>query len=344
MDVTKTAVFNNWNVIAEGWYIACASKLIKKGQRQSLDLCGQKIVIFRGENGKAQALPAYCPHLGTDLGLGTVEKNWIRCKFHRWAFDQTGLCRDIPCQSQIPAKANLLAYATAEKYDFIWVYPAAIAPQGVPDFDELEGKELVIQTEKAFQRQCHHHICMMNGIDAQHLKTIHGLDIEMAVEIDQNEADHQINFTLRGEVPDTTFREKIVRRILGEKYCYSMGYHHGCIGLLTIMKNVRFFPPLRMIYAYRPLPHRDSRGCNPKLSKIEIIPIYVTAKRSGLMGWLISHFLLLCTKLAYYMLRHEDGEIYDNIKFNPNILLPIDAPLKNYMDYVNNLKPSLWSR
>jgi phenylpropionate dioxygenase-like ring-hydroxylating dioxygenase large terminal subunit len=327
-------IFNNWNVVTKGWYIACPSGELSKGKAKSLELCGQRIVIFRGEDGRVRALDAYCPHLGTDLGLGKVDGNWIRCAFHHWAFDETGRCQNIPCQPEIPAKAKLQAYATEEKYGFIWIYPDAEAPQGVADFDELKGKEIVTRADTVLERNCHHHICMMNGIDVQHLKTIHHLDIRMDLSLHRGESDRQIDFTMRGQFPKTTFRERLGQRFLGSSYEYSMRYADGCIGLLTMMKNVRLFPPLYMIYAYRPIA--------PKKTRIQ--PIYVTEKRKGVIGYLLSHFLLLCTRLAYYMLRDEDGKIYDNIQFNPNVILSIDTPLLQYMSYVNQLEPSQWSR
>jgi phenylpropionate dioxygenase-like ring-hydroxylating dioxygenase large terminal subunit len=326
-------IFNNWNVVAKGWYIACPSGELSPGKAQSVEICGQRIVIFRGEDGQVRALDAYCPHLGTDLGLGKVDGNWIRCAFHNWAFDQSGYCQNIPCQPEIPAKAKLPAYATEEKYGFIWIYPDAIAPEGVVDFDELKGKSIVTQPDTAFERTCHHHICMMNGIDAQHLKTIHHLDIKMDLSLHQTESGRQIDFTMRGQFPNTTWREKLGQRFLGSSYEYSMRYADGCIGLLTMMKNVRLFPPLHMIYAYTPIAPGKTR----------IQPIYVTKKRPGMMGYWVSQFLLLCTRLAYYMLRDEDGKIYDNIQFNPNIILSIDRPLVQYMSYVNQLEASQWS-
>jgi hypothetical protein len=74
-------------------------------------------------------------------------------------------------------------YATEEKYGFIWIYPDAEAPEEVPNFDELKDKEILTQTDCSFTRTCHHHICMMNGIDIQHLKTIHHLDIKMELSL-----------------------------------------------------------------------------------------------------------------------------------------------------------------
>lgn len=326
-------IFNNWNIVAKGWYIAASSRELPQTTAKSIEICGQKIVIFRGEDGQVRALDAYCPHLGTDLGIGHVDGNWIRCAFHHWAFDATGICQNIPCQTEIPAKAKIQAYATAEKYGFIWIYPDAKAPEGVADFDELLGQEIVTQADAPFERSCHHHICMMNGIDAQHLRTIHHLDIKMDLSLHRNQLGTQIDFTMRGNFPKSTWRERLGQIFLGTTYEYSMRYAHGCIGLLTMMKNVKLFPPLHMIYAYTPIAPGRTR----------IQPIYVTEKRQGIVGYLISQFLLFCTRLAYYMLRDEDGKIYDNIQFHPKLLLSIDQPLAKYMEYVNQLERSRWS-
>ncbi|MBD2414927.1 Rieske (2Fe-2S) protein [Nostoc calcicola FACHB-389] len=330
----KMKIFNNWDVVAEGWYIACLSREVPVGKVKSLTLCGQRIVIFRGQDGKLRALDAYCPHLGTDLGIGRVDGNFIRCFFHHWAFDGDGKCQDIPCQSALPEKAKLQSYATDEKYNFIWIYPDTKAPHNVPEFDELKGKSIVAKHDKAFERSCHHHICMMNGIDAQHLQTVHKLNIKMNLSLQQNTSGTIIDFTLSGEFPQSTPRERLGRKILGDYYEYTMRYADGCIGLLTIMKNVRLLPPLHMIYAYTLI--------EPGRTRIQ--PIYVAKKRKGLLGALVTHVLLLLTQLAYYFLRGEDGMIYDNIRYNPNALISIDEPLIQYMNYVNKLKPSVWTK
>lgn len=327
-------IFNNWNIVAKGWYIACPSASLPAGKAQSIEVCGQKIVVYRTEKGSVHALEAYCPHLGTDLGIGRVEGDLLRCVFHHWAFDAGGICRDIPCQAEIPSRARVQSYATTEKYGFVWVYPEAEAPIALVEFDELRGKTLVVQTDTAFERGCHHHVCMMNGIDAQHLKTIHHLDIQMELSLQQHQRGTQIDFTMQGTFPQSTWRERLGQRFLGSTYEYSMRYADGCLGLLTMMKQVRLFPPLHMIFAYTPIAPGRTR----------IQPIYVTARRPGPIGWVVSRFLLFCTRLAYYMLRDEDGLIYDNIRFSPDLLLKIDAPLARYMEYVNRLEPSRWSR
>jgi phenylpropionate dioxygenase-like ring-hydroxylating dioxygenase large terminal subunit len=332
--VHSPRIFNNPNVVAKGWYFGCLSREVATGKAKSIELCNQRIVLFRGEDGAVRALDAYCPHLGTDLGIGRVEGNQIRCFFHHWAFDATGDCVDIPCQPAIPGHAKVRSYATAERYGVIWIYPDRFAPRAVAGFDELANQAVTVSYDSPIERGCHHHICMMNGIDAQHLRTVHGLSVAMDLDLKEGDDVGVIDFTMSGEVPGTNAKERMMQRLLGSQYSYSMRYADGCLGLLTTMKQVRWLPPLHMIYAYKPLP----------TGRTEILPIYVTAKRLGPIGWLKSQFLLTLTRLTYYFLRGEDGQIYDNIRFEPKALLPIDAPLVHYMNYVNQLEPSVWSR
>ena len=329
----SVTIFNNSEIVAKGWYIVCPSDTLKPKSIQSFDLCGQRIAVFRGEDGEVRSLDAYCSHMGTDLGIGDVVGNQARCFFHHWAFDGQGQCKDIPCQSTIPPGAQLQSYATAEKYGFIWVYPDATAPTALPDFDELKDWETVTQADNPLTRKCHHHICMMNGIDVQHLQTVHNLPVKMDLSISQEEQSDVIDFTLTGDLPGNSWRSRLGQKLLGPTYSYSMRYAHGCIGMLTMMKNVRFLSPLHMLYAYVPLASGGTR----------IQPIYVTRKRKGSLGWLISFLLLWLTRLCYYALRDEDGKIYDNIQFTAQTLLPIDKPLVEYMRYVNELEPSQWS-
>ncbi|MEO0351263.1 MAG: aromatic ring-hydroxylating dioxygenase subunit alpha [Cyanobacteria bacterium P01_A01_bin.15] len=327
-----TTVFNNWDIVAKGWYLAATSKEIPIETVKSFNICGQRIALFRGSDGQVRALDAHCPHMGTDLGIGSVEGNQVRCFFHHWAFDGAGRCQDIPCQGHIPPGATLQPYAIEEKYGFIWIYPDKTAPVPVAEFDELRGQELAVVADRSLTRHCHHHICMINGIDVQHLQTVHQLPVELALSLHQ-ENEH-IDFTLSGELLNTNWRERLGRAVLGPRYAYSMRYAHGCLGLLTMMKEVRWVPPLYMLYAYRPLTSGETL----------VQPIYVTRKRPGIGGWVVTHLLLWLTRLSYYALRGEDGKIYDNIRFSTERLLPVDEPIARYVKYVNGLVPSRWSR
>ena len=90
-------IFNNWDVVTKGWYLVCRSREIKRGKLKSFDLCGQRVVIFRGEDGEVRCLDAFCSHMGADLGIGRVIDNSVQCFFHHWRYDGEGTCVEIPC-------------------------------------------------------------------------------------------------------------------------------------------------------------------------------------------------------------------------------------------------------
>jgi len=335
--VTEFPVFNNWSVVANGWYFAMPSSELKSLDVKAFQLCGQELVLFRGSDGRVSALDAYCPHMGTHLGKGKVIGNHLRCFFHHWKFDGKGDCVHIPCQKEIPERAKVPSYSVIEMYESIWIYPSANPSRELLDFQELTHESpKMITFGKSYERSCHHHVTMINGIDPQHLKMVHNLDIEMSVEINESERESCLDVTLNGKIGAGNSKEKLARFFLGDQYSYAMRYDHGNNGFLTLMRDVYFktwkWPTLHMIFAYRPI----------EKGRILVQPIYISRKRSGVIGWIISKVLLWLTKRAFYSLQGEDGEVYENMRFYPGALLAIDRPVAQYIQFVNKLKPSPW--
>ncbi len=335
--VRQNPVFNNWEVVAVGWYFAGRSSEVRKGQARAVNLCGQELVLWRDSRGRLSCLDAYCPHMGTHLGKGKVVNDRLRCFFHHWKYDVDGKCVDIPCQKEIPPRARTRSYPVEEKFDAIWVYPARRPPRPLAGFDEVAGKDLLVRFGKAYSRSCHHHVTMINGIDPQHLKTVHGLDVEMSIGITEDDQRKLIDISLAGGADGSTTFGKWVHRLLGPEYGYSMRYDHANNGFLTLMKNTRLLgrlplPPLHMIFAYRPL----------GFGKTLVQPIYVTRRRRGPLGWLANLVCINLTRLGFHALQSEDGEVYDNMRFFAANLLPIDRPVARYIQYVNKLEPAPW--
>lgn len=338
----RMPVFDNWDVVAEGWYLAMPSADLRRGRARSARLCGQQVVLFRGGDGAVRCLDAFCPHMGADLGIGKVVGDELRCFFHHWRFDGAGRCTHVPVADAPPAAARLEAYAVTERFGFIWVYPAppSEAPP-LPIHRELEGgPEPVWVHGFAYERSCHHHVTMINGIDPQHLRTVHGIDIDMDLAVEPGGEPGVVDYTLTGELPAVTRRDRLIRALVGPTYRYRMRYAHGTIGYLTVMKSTRLFggdiplPELYMIFAYRP----EAPG------RTRVQPIYLARARRGLAGRLAARLLLTAMKLGFYVLRDEDGQVYENMRFRPGALLPMDAPVARFIRWVNGLKPSRWSR
>lgn len=63
-----------------------------------LIILGEQVAVFRGQDGKAYVVDAYCPHLGANLAVGgRVVGSCIECPFHGWQFrGNDGKCVRIP--------------------------------------------------------------------------------------------------------------------------------------------------------------------------------------------------------------------------------------------------------
>jgi phenylpropionate dioxygenase-like ring-hydroxylating dioxygenase large terminal subunit len=55
-------------------------------------VCGEAIVLFRTQSGKAAALADCCPHRFAPLSLGRVNGEQIQCGYHGMCFDAEGQC------------------------------------------------------------------------------------------------------------------------------------------------------------------------------------------------------------------------------------------------------------
>jgi nitrite reductase/ring-hydroxylating ferredoxin subunit len=68
-----------------GWYHVCDAEELVGGQVLAITALGREMVGFRGANGVAGVLHAFCPHLGTHLGHGgRVEGDTLVCPYHEW--------------------------------------------------------------------------------------------------------------------------------------------------------------------------------------------------------------------------------------------------------------------
>ncbi|KAK7075338.1 hypothetical protein SK128_002535 [Halocaridina rubra] len=81
-----------------GWFAIAESRNVPVAQVVPVQALGESLAVFRGQNGKANVVDAYCPHLGANLAVGGVVKgDRIECPFHGWQFEgEDGSCSYIP--------------------------------------------------------------------------------------------------------------------------------------------------------------------------------------------------------------------------------------------------------
>ncbi|KAL5460176.1 hypothetical protein EMCRGX_G033604 [Ephydatia muelleri] len=161
-----------------GWYEVMRSCDLPKKAVKAVSMIGQNFAVFRGEDGKACIVDAYCPHLGANLGVGgRVHGNCIECPFHGWQFDgQTGQCTSIPYAEKIPAFAKTKVWPSTECHELIYVWYDA---EGRDPKYELEEIEELKTGQWTYRGRVVHYIAAHieeiseNGADVAHLTALH---------------------------------------------------------------------------------------------------------------------------------------------------------------------------
>ena len=167
--------------IARGWYLALYTEELASGAVRALDYVGRELVAFRGEDGVATLVDAYCPHLGAHLGFGgTVVGTALRCPFHGWEWDRDGVCREIPYAKRVPSGARLRTYPVVERNGALWFWYDP--EEGAPTFEVPRIPEW---GDSEFGTDWHHQVwtvrvlpqdILENGIDWPHSNPVHGFD------------------------------------------------------------------------------------------------------------------------------------------------------------------------
>jgi len=106
-----------------GWFRLLNSQDLAIGESKYVHACGHDFAVFRGENGKAVVLDAYCPHLGANIAEGGIVKdNCLQCPFHGWTFNDDGKCTHVPYSKSIPSVAKTHSWPVIEYGQMICVF------------------------------------------------------------------------------------------------------------------------------------------------------------------------------------------------------------------------------
>lgn len=161
-----------------GWFQIAWSHELRPGEVKPVRCLGRELVLFRGQDGRAHVLDAYCPHLGAHLGIGgTVVGNDVRCPFHGWQFNGEGTCTLVPGARKIPPKAQVPCWTVQESSGciFLW-HDAEQRPPWfeIPPVPEYGTSEWSRPQHIAYQIRTRWRDLLENAIDRAHFHTVHG--------------------------------------------------------------------------------------------------------------------------------------------------------------------------
>ncbi|MGJ3647912.1 Rieske 2Fe-2S domain-containing protein [Sphingomonas sp. GlSt437] len=160
--------------------LTAARDLRRKPLADVLD--GVPVVLFRDQNGTAQALVDRCPHRSVKLSVGKLPGDGtIQCAYHAWRFDGTGACRAIPFNPRANKLSVVHAQALAceERDGLLWLFagdPADALPLDLPPalsggwFGSILHYEWDVHWSRAVQ----------TALDVAHLPFVHRTTIGVA--------------------------------------------------------------------------------------------------------------------------------------------------------------------
>lgn len=165
-------------VYPNGWFSVGRSIDLKKGDVWYKSMLGLELAIYRGEDGQARILHAYCPHMGANIAVGgRVKGNCLECPFHGWAFEgKTGEVKVIPYASKIPPSAKTKHYTCLELNGIIhmWYHADDESPSWYPpDVKDIQSGRMTFHGKTDHIVNSHIEEIPENGADLHHLNHLH---------------------------------------------------------------------------------------------------------------------------------------------------------------------------
>lgn len=288
----------------QSWFPLALASELGRGHVMGRDFLGTRVILYRDETGRALVQSAYCPHLGADLSVGEVVDGHIRCAYHHWRFDCSGRCVDIPTGDKIPPGARIATYPSAEAWGLmwglIWAFNGETPSFPVPSIPGAQEHELVYETHFRGTRATDPWVAVSNGVDFQHLRTLHGLSAvdPDAVTVGQHSLEYRI------EAP-------------------SLVQHGRITGVNTFSQHLVIGDQdLFMLFSGAPIAHGRSMG------------FYCFGVRDSGNGRAGAAAKLDDLRGFVQRLLAEDAPVLDTIRFRPRVLVASDRHLARFFKYV----------
>jgi len=290
----------------QSWYAIARSDEVGAGEVIGRDFLDGRAIAYRGENGQAVVMNAYCRHLGADLGMGKVVGNDIQCAFHHWQYGPDGACTKIPASEKIPKAAKMFKYPTVEKWGLIWAFNGAKPLFDVPEFVDYAEPDLDVRTAEAFDLPVEPWVPFTNSMDFQHLRVLHGLKIECdpdAIEV----GDYRIQYDVRFEDPNLGIFDQRIR-VTGTNTIALAGRLNG-MAILSMATGT-------------PTPDGRTHGWS----------VTATPKSEGSDAEREQR--LQIGEAFFRRLIQEDEPIMQTIRFHDGLLIDADRALARFLQYV----------
>jgi nitrite reductase/ring-hydroxylating ferredoxin subunit len=296
METSRTDTAPADDAFHQTWYPVALASEIAAGTLKGQDLLGTRVIVYRDPEGRAVVQSAWCPHVGADLSVGQIVDGRVRCAYHHWSFDAGGRCAHIPAGDKIPPGARIATYPSAEAFGLIWAFNGQTPLFSAPGIPDAEESGLVIESRRGAVRPIESWIGTSNGVDFQHLRTLHGLTVETPplVEVGPYGLEYQIEtpyYLQHGRITGTN--------------CFSQHLRIEGIDMFMLFSGAALARGKTMAYAT--IGVRRGAAAEPQLAAVRALVARLLA---------------------------EDAPVLDTIRFRKGVLVASDRHLARFFRYV----------
>src|SRR5689334_19071782 len=150
-------------------YVAAA---LEPGHAKPIRIMGEDFTLYRGMTGTPYLVDFRCAHRQTQLSVGWVEEDCIRCFYHGWKYDGSGQCVEMPAEdASFPPKVRIASYPTEEYLGLIFAYLGEGEAPPLPRLPDFEADGLLETT--CYERPCNYFQNVENVVDEVHVAFVH---------------------------------------------------------------------------------------------------------------------------------------------------------------------------
>lgn len=165
-----------------GWYKLADADELRPGDTRYLEVLGERLVLFRDEQGRPHVLDAHCPHQGANLAGGKVRGQCIECPFHAWRFDGDGQVREIPYAARVSPSLRTRSWPVIEHAGMWLMYfqpgrgPRDHALQPAHELADIDGLDRMRFMGRRDAGEVRMHLIEFaeNSVDFAHFSVVHG--------------------------------------------------------------------------------------------------------------------------------------------------------------------------
>ena len=122
------------------WQPVYVAEDLPIGRPKPVRIMSEDFTLYRGQSGAPHLVDFRCAHRGTQLVVGWVEGEEIRCRYHGWKFGPDGQCTEQPGELEpFCEKIRIKSYPTREYLGLVFAYLGEGNPPEFTRYPALEG-------------------------------------------------------------------------------------------------------------------------------------------------------------------------------------------------------------